>query len=87
MNLAQELNDICEVIEEHAAKVAGITMVMSDYWLVGISDWVQDDQQEEQVLDWAAKHYKLPDSSYMGCFLHERLMLVALFVHLNRKDK
>lgn len=75
------LNDICGEIEAYAAKVAGIEMVFSDYWLVSIRDWVDGDEPEEKVLRWAGEKWKLqPDT--LGCFLHERLMLVALHIYL-----
>lgn len=50
------LNDICGEIEEYASKLAGISGVYSDYWLVAIRDWVHDDEMEEKVLNWATTH-------------------------------
>lgn len=80
----EELDKICSEIEDEASKIAGISGVFSDYWLVGIRDWVEDDEMEEKVLAWATTHYKLGGLDPLGCLLHQRLMLVALYIYLHR---
>lgn len=85
-NLLKDLLAICSEIEESCAKIAGISGVMSDYWLVNLTDWARDDENEEEMHAWIKERYKIEEEG-VGCFLRQRLMLVALYVYLNRKDE
>lgn len=85
-NIVEEIFTICAEIEQKTAQVAGIKIMLSDYWMVSIQDWTDDAAQEELVLEWIAEKYKLNEER-LGCFMHDSLMVLAVYVYLHRKDQ
>lgn len=57
--IEKDLFAICQEIEDGCSKIAGISGVFSDFWLVSLSDWAQDDKQEEEMLQWITQRYGL----------------------------